>query len=240
LWVGDGKKLALLLTPLWGAMTWLFAFSFLLPLTFFDAPRIKSTGMTWIRGCLRAVAGLFPLPFLRSFFPVLAGSVLLTAVGFLAWLFPLLWIPLIFLASPGSRFKRSDWVLRAGLGAGLLFFVLFKGWTTFQFQWTGLYDLLVHGRYIAFFLLGWLGLLAFPRQGTARYILFPMFLLVLGFLFWPGHSLVDPLEMGILKWVLVFCAGFGLESLRRDLMDPTWHGRLVWLALGAAFFGGVV
>lgn len=65
-----------------------------------------------------------------------------------------------------------------------------------------------------------------------------MFLLVGGFMFWTG-SIPMLIEIEILKWVMVFMAGFGLESFRRDLMDQSWHGRMVWAALGLAFFGGV-
>jgi hypothetical protein len=44
----------------------------------------------------------------------------------------------------------------------------------------------------------------------------------------------------MLKWALVFFAGFGWESFRRDMMDRTWHGRLLWFILGFCFLGGVL
>lgn len=240
LWIGDGKRLFLLLAPLWGLMVWLFAFSLLFPLTFFDVPRVRAICSAAIRGFTRATASSFSAPFLRSFLPVFAAGVLCFLGGFLVWSFPLFLLVLVFFVSPESRFKRSAWAIRGGLGAGLGFFLLFKGWGSYGFEWESLYGLLIDQRYIAFFLLGWLGMMAFSRQGTARYAVFPMFLLLLGHLFWGSGSLSTPLGVGLLKWTLVFFAGFGWESFRRDLMDPTWHGRTVWFVLGAALFGGVV
>jgi hypothetical protein len=112
-------------------------------------------------------------------------------------------------------------------------------WLSFRFYFDEIYNLLIRQRFIAFFLLGWLGLIAVPKRGTFRFVFPPLFLLALGFLFW-GALPPQPLEKFIYQWVLVFFAGFGWESFRRDLMDPTWHGRLVWACLGAAFFAGVV
>jgi hypothetical protein len=163
--------------------------------------------------------------------------------AFLAWLLPFsFFLPLTFVTAPKNRLKRATWVRWGGLLAGVFFFVVFRGWVPFHFVWVDLfdflYDFLARDRYISFFLLGWLGLIAFSERGTFRHRIFPMFLLLGGFMFWTG-SIPMLIEIEILKWVLVFMAGFGLESFRRDLMDQTWHGRMVWAAFGLAFFGGV-
>ncbi len=178
--VWDGQKLLGGLVVFWAALIWLFKFSFLLPLTFFAAPR--------------------------------------------------------------GRFKNLEWVRMGGVLAALALYLFFKGRFYFQFTWIDLYQLLFEQRFLSFFLLGWLGFAAFEREkeGTYRHVVFPMFLVLAGFLFWSGLNLAAVLEFEILKWVLVFMAGFGFEAFREYLMNPGWMGRTVWLALGIAFFAGVV
>jgi hypothetical protein len=178
--VWDGKKLLVGLTFFWVPLTWLFKFSFLLPLTFLTAPR--------------------------------------------------------------GRFENSQWVRTGGILAALALYLIFKGRFFFQFVWVDLYELLFEQHFLVFFLLGWLGMIALDKEkaGTYRHVLFPMFLLMAGFLCWSGLNLVAVLEFEILKWVLVFMAGFGFEAFRQYLINPSWAGRAVWLALGIAFFAGVV
>lgn len=152
----------------------------------------------------------------------------------------LLLMPLSFLTAPSSRFKKSAWAKWGGLGTAAVLFLVFQAWRGFSLDWMNLYDLFIDGRYLSFFLLGWLGLVAFPRKGMGRHLAFPLFGLTLGYLFWAGPSASALPETEILEWVLVFSAGFGLESFKRDLMDDSWHGRAVWVAVGVAFFGGVL
>jgi hypothetical protein len=158
---------------------------------------------------------------------------------FLGWLFHFSFlIPLAFLTAPSGRFKRSGWVRWGGLAAGAALFLWFRCWSFFYFAWVDLFDLLITGGFGTFLILGWLGLAAFPRKGTFRHGVFPLFGLLAGLLFWAGPGLGQEIEL--FQWALVFFAGFGLESFRRDLMDPTWHGRLTWAAIGLALFGGVL
>jgi len=103
-----------------------------------------------------------------------------------------------------------------------------------------LYDLLVTGRYVSFFLLAWLGLVSLSVKGTARFAAAPALWLAAGFLFFTPLSLQVPLQLSVLRWVWVFQAGLGLECFRRDLADPAWHGQAVWFALGLGFCWGVV
>ena len=160
---------------------------------------------------------------------------------FLSWLlsFSIL-LPFSFLTASAGRFKNSSWLRWGGSAMGVLCFLYFRGWRFEPSGFLHLYDLLVGERFLAFFFLGWLGLIAFPRKGTYRHILFPAFLLTLGAGLWPDPIFPPTIPFLLLKWLLVFFAGFGLESFRRDLMDPTWHGRAVWFGLGVAFFGGVL
>ena len=172
---------------------------------------------------------------------LIAPLVLLWAA--LIWLFKVSFLlPLVFLTAPKGRFQHASWLRWGGWGAALGLYLAFKGWVYYQFEWLNLYDLLIEGRFAAFFLLGWLGLVAFDSRskGTFRHILFPLFLLTAGFLFWGGNSFASLFELEILQWVLVWMAGFGWEAFRKYLMDSSWHGRVVWFALGVAFFGGVL
>lgn len=151
-------------------------------------------------------------------------------------------LPLSFLTAFQGRFsRRTQWAQWGGLLVGLGLFIGFRGWGLFQFYWIDLFDLLVSKRYISFFILGWLGLIAFARsKGFYRQAIYPFFLIPLGFLFWPRLDIFPFFRLELLKWILVFYAGFGFECFRRDLMDQSWHGRLAWFALGMAFFGGVL
>lgn len=174
-------------------------------------------------------------------FSLADGRVLLAALAplwaWLTWLSPLSWIlPLGFLTAPKGRIKNNGWVKFGGVILSVVFFALLKGWQSPGLESGGVLDFLFTRRYAAFFLLGWLGLTAFPQRGTFRYAVTPVFYFMLGYLGWPA-SATDPLQWETLEWVVVFCAGFGWESFRRDLMDDSWHGRAVWIALGISLFG---
>ncbi len=141
-----------------------------------------------------------------------------------------------------SRFlKHSRWV-RYGLpliGIGL--FLLLMGRAPAEFFFYDLFQVLVNQLFISFFLLGCLGAMAFSvRHGRWTPAFGPLFMLCVGFLFWSGPDHFSPLKQDLLKWVLVFYAGFGWEAFRRDMMDRTWHGRSVWFLLGLCFLGGVL
>jgi hypothetical protein len=239
--VKDEKKRLYALAPLWAVLCWIFPFSFFLPLMFLRFPVGWLKPFQVIRTRILRVG--YPTR-LRWFGFLLAVELaVLLGVG-LVWLAPALLIPLVFWAAPQTRLRISAWTGKATLAVALGLFILFQGWKGFGFHGTDLYQLLVTDWYVAFFLLGWLGMIAFsqtrlfPNRNSPN-LIFPMFLLVVGFFFWTGPNLAA-LETGILKWVLVLMAGFGWESFRRDLMDSSWHGRMVWFALGVWFFSGVL
>jgi hypothetical protein len=199
-----------------------------------DAPETRY--WLWLAVFLAVEVIILALPDGKKLLPLL--TVLWAC---LIWLFPFSFLlPLTFITAPSGRFKRSEWARWGGLLAGIAFFILFHGWKNFYFQWLDVYELFIPGRYAAFFLLGLLGLIAFPRKGIHRHVVFPLVFLTLGFLLWTGPLYSSPLALEVFKWVLVFFAGFGWESFRRDLMDDSWHGKAVWFAMGAAFFGGVL
>jgi hypothetical protein len=159
---------------------------------------------------------------------------------------PAILLPLSFVTAPPNRFKRANWIKWGGVLAAACLFLVLRGWEKIFFYWRDLFDFLGPGRpgnyislgrYIAFFLLGWLGLAAFSKKGAGRHVVFPLFFLVLGFFFLEGPMKIN--HLFVLKWVMVFLAGFGFESFRRDLMDDTWHGRAVWAAAGVGLAFGV-
>ncbi len=161
----------------------------------------------------------------------------------LIWLFKFSFLlPLTFITAPPGRFKNSKWVRIGGVLTVLVLYFFFKGRYYFQFTWIDLYELLFEQRFLPFLLLGWLGFAALEREkeGTYRHVVFPLLLVLIGFLFWSGLNLAAVLEFEILKWVLVFMAGFGFEAFREYLINPGWMGRAVWLALGIALLAGVV
>jgi hypothetical protein len=128
-----------------------------------------------------------------------------------------------------------------GFFAGAVIWAVLQGWKAFRPYGYELLDLMVSNLFISFFLLGWLGFIAFsPPKGRVRPALIPFFLLPLGFVLFVMPDPSTYFKFELLKWILVFFAGFGWESFRRDVMDRTWHGRMVWLALGVALFGGVL
>lgn len=161
----------------------------------------------------------------------------------LIWLFKFSFLlPLAFVTVPKKRFRNAPWLRWGGLTAALVFYALFRGWAYFQFSWIELYEPFFENRFITFFLMAWLGWMAFdPRwKGTFRHGMIPFFLLTLGFSFWGGNGPNSWVELEALQWVLVLMAGVGWEAFRKYLMDESWHGRAVWFALGVALFGGVL
>ncbi len=141
----------------------------------------------------------------------------------------------------GFRFKKVEWIRYGFPMIGLLIWVLLKGWVSLRFFWYDVYEVFFDDLFISFFLLGCLGALSFSTRKTSWFPAFgPLFLLPLGILFFTNVDCYILLQQEVLKWVLVFFAGFGLESFRRDIMDRSWHGWLLWLVLGFSFFGGVL
>jgi hypothetical protein len=138
-------------------------------------------------------------------------------------------------------FRKIEWARYGFPIIGLFVRILVKGRTSYHFFWYDVYEVLINDLYISFFFLGWLGALSFSTRKTAWFPAFgPLFLLPLGIFLLTNTDFYAPFQQEILKWILVFFAGFGLESFRRDMMDRSWHGWLLWFVLGFAFFGGVL
>jgi hypothetical protein len=148
-------------------------------------------------------------------------------------------LPLGFLGAEKGRFKNSNWIRWGGLTAGILFLILGRGWSRWGWNWMDLYDLLVTDAFIAFFILGFLGAASFSAKGTARFAVLQGGLLTAGFFFSAPLLPLNPAEIDVLRWVFVFLSAYGLESFRTDLMDPSWHGRAVWFAVGFGLCWGV-
>jgi hypothetical protein len=166
--------------------------------------------------------------------PLWAGLIRLLPLSF--------FLPLAFSTAPPGRFKHSAWIRWGGIGAAFFFALFFGCWNHFRFSWLDLYGVLVEGRLGAFLILGWLGLAAYDpaKKGAFRHMMAALFLVCAGFLFWNRDAFPFLYESELLRWILVFMGGFGLEAFRKDVIDPSWHGRALWFALGLAFFGGVL
>lgn len=241
----DGKKLLLVLAPLWTLMTGLFIVSVLMPLTFWTGSSRRFKSATWVRwGGLGLTLGLsivfrswnrLNLIFTAWLRDVSLPLVLFLVAWFFLFYFPVLWLKR---ANPSLSQRRLFSAINSVVVLVPLFviavFSAFGG-----MSYAPLYHLLITDHFIGFFLLGWLGWIAFPLGGNYRFTLWSVLFLAVGFLFWAGLPPVQG-EMELLSWVLIWTAGFGWESVRRDLMDPSWHGRLLWAALGAMFFSGVI
>jgi len=245
--VPDGRKLSYFLVPLWILEVHLFRFSLLLPLAFLRLPegsfppwtRLK----TWLTSQEHMMIGHWGKghrAVLRWLGWVMTWNLLLFGGVALAWCFPVALVPLALMLSPSEPFRGRAWIGWGGVLVFLGLFLVYRGWKEYAFDLAGSWDFLVEQRYLAFFLLGWLGLISLPKRGNLRASVFVLFPLVLGFLFWPGPSTVPGGPSTLLLWVMVLFAGVGWESFRMNLMDPSWHGRLVWIVLGTCLLLGLL
>jgi hypothetical protein len=244
--LSDGRKLFFLLAPLWAIETHLFRFSLLLPLAFLRFPEGSfppwTRFKTWLTRQEHMMIGHWgkgPRAILLWLGWVMTWNLLLFGGATLAWYFPVILIPLALMLSPSEPVRGRAWM---GWGGAVIFlglFLVYRGWKEYDFDLAGSWVFLIEQRYLAFFLLGWLGLISLPKKGNLRSSVFVLFPLVLGLLFWPGPSTVLGVHT-LLLWVMVLFAGLGWESFRVNLMDQSWHGRLVWIVLGLCLLIGLL
>ena len=257
----DGKKLFPPLAVLWAALIWLFKFSFLLPLAFVTVPFRRFPNAAWPRwGGVAAGLVLFLVFRGWIYFPpawaIFTNEGWPTVFLFVGWFALAMAVALFFVLGGWGYFRKvgSGLLAKRGLIVFLLFlvllvfvgggalFLLSGGWIYFRPVSDDFLEVFITRGFFAFLILGWLGLAAFDFnwKGTFRHILTPIFLLPVGFILWGSQNLAGLYELEILQWFLVFAAGYGWEAFRKYMMDPSWHGRLVWVALGLAIFGGVL
>jgi hypothetical protein len=176
---------------------------------------------------------------LKSDGKILLSGLILGWVGLVLVCPQAIFLGLVFLFARPGLFKNVDWVRWGGAGVFIFLLVATRAWS--QFQWNGLdfYEWFVEKKYLVFGILIFLGWAAFPRKGTHRSALASVGLLSLGYLVLNPFFLGQAAGMEAISWIWVWAAGFGFESLRRDLLDPSWHGRAAWTALGLGVFWGV-
>ena len=241
----DGKKLFFTLAPIWILMTHFFLVSILMPLAFLIPFSRRSGNYPWVRwGGLGLVLGLVlafkPWDRFNLIFASGSREAFPTLLYFLAAWFLFLCLPILWLRKTNRSLLKKRFLLVLFPVVSLMpFFVLAIFLAFGGISQAPLYELLITGKFIGFFLLGWLGWVAFPPKENYRFALQSVLFLLAGYLVWAAFP-QDPRETGLVSWVLIWAAGFGWESVRRDLMDPSWHGRLLWMMLGAMFFFGVV
>ncbi|MGH7738807.1 MAG: hypothetical protein ACREL1_01555 [bacterium] len=172
------------------------------------------------------------------------GKLLLAGLAVAGTILDLVWaqavlIPLIFLPARVGRFKNVRWVRVGGVILFIVLFLATRGWVHFRWDFLDFWDWGVGKKFFVFGVLAWLGWAAFPRKGVSQSALTGVAALSLGYLF------LNPFDAGRtpgwegLSWIWIWAAGFGFESLRRDLLDDSWHGRAAWAALGLGAFWGV-
>ncbi len=196
----------------------------------------QNTGWYWMTLFLAATILVFS---------VSDGKKLLLGLAPLWTALALLWKPsallgLSFVTAHKGRFKNDRWIRWGGIVIALLLAAWVQGWKGLLTNGLGLYDILATQRYMGFFVLAWLGLVAFPRKGTFRHGAWPFLLLTAGYFLWTDPSHPRPMEDEMYRWVLIFLAGFGFESFKRDVMDRSWHAVLVWVAMGIALCVGIL
>jgi hypothetical protein len=104
------------------------------------------------------------------------------------------------------------------------------GGTTFLGWFVGLQEWFVARGYLVPILLTWLGVSFVERRSFLPWWVAQVagWTLAWGWMGFQGVSWLSPESMGLL-WLAG--TGFGLASLRRDLLDPAWHAEWVWLSL---------
>lgn len=160
--------------------------------------------------------------------------------GAAAWTLPSVWwVPLLFALVPPPVKKGLAWAkwgaLVAALCLGALAFS--RGPMLISFGWfLGMaYDWLFTRGFLAPVLLVWLGV-AF--EGKKSYLPWWAAQLV-GWTFawaWAGFPSLHWMGSDSMGLVWLTAAGFGLASLRRDLLDRSWHARILWVATGVALW----
>ena len=159
--------------------------------------------------------------------------------GGLIWLFKLSFlIPLAFLGiSPKKNY--ASWLRWGSVAIALGWFLIFRGYYFFSWNWQGAWDLWIDQRAGIFLLLALLGFMD-PKFGNLRYSLFSYLLLVVGAWIWGGDGLIGLWQADLLTWVSILFAGFGFETLRRELLGGEWFHRWMGYAIGVALWGSVL
>jgi hypothetical protein len=164
---------------------------------------------------------------------------LLVIWGGLSWLFKISFLlPLAFLGV-SSKGPYASWLRWGGVVGALGWFLAFRGHNFFSWKWEEGWDLWIDQRLGIFLLLVALGSMDL-KFGALRQVFMSYFLLVLGSLIWGGSGLIGLWQADLLTFLSILYAGFGYETLRRELLGEEWFHRWMGTAIGVALWGSVL
>ncbi len=104
--------------------------------------------------------------------------------------------------------------------------------------WLDAFDFAVGKHNLSFILLALLGMAGSWKAPFARRGILQFFLAWLGWSIWSPQDSAGALNAA-LSVTFILLSGFGLKTLRDELMDDSWHGRLVWAGLGLLLFAAL-
>lgn len=169
----------------------------------------------------------------------LLTPILLAIWGGLSWLFKISFLlPLAFLGASPKR-PYSSWLRWGGIAGALGWFLALRGYYFFSWKWEEAWDLWIDQRMGIFLLLAALGSMGL-RPGALRHVLASYYWLVLGALIWGGSGLIGLWQADLLTFLSILCAGFGFETLRRELLGDEWFHRWMGYAIGLALWGSAL
>jgi hypothetical protein len=147
-------------------------------------------------------------------------------------------MPAAFFIGFGKRLRSLGrpltWGLLAVLMLGCLYYVI-KGFLAIQIGLLPIYDFVVHRGFLSFLILAFLGFAASREASDERSAVMQFFFVAAGWLFWaPSTGMTDALGI-----TFILLAGPGLEALKNEIMDDSWHGRAVWAFVGVLLAWGL-
>ncbi|HVZ80361.1 MAG TPA: hypothetical protein VHE12_06095 [bacterium] len=160
--------------------------------------------------------------------------------GGLDWLFKISFLlPFSFLGLPVKKRDPLPWIRWGGLAVAGVWFLILQGRYYLQWNFEDAWDLWIGGRAAVFLLLGLMAPvgkmnLSFPL------VRLNFVFLVLGGWIWGGEGLIGLWQGSLLTWVAVLFAGFGWESVRRELLGEEWFQQAMGFAIGLALWGSVL
>ncbi len=151
-------------------------------------------------------------------------------------------MPLAFLFVPKEGKARTrKWFRWGGVAITLVIFLAFQAWKQkgfLQSGWLDAYDFLTARLFLPFVILSLLAWVGFATRKPGRIVLLQLAGVLLGWFFWePGSlSFAPQAALGV---AFMGISGVGLETMKTKILDDSWHGRLVWAALGVSVFLGL-
>jgi hypothetical protein len=160
--------------------------------------------------------------------------------GAAAWTFPSVWwVPLLFAWSLPPIKTGRLWLRWGALSAALCLAVLALArgqmWSSFGWSLGMTYDWLGTRGFLIPMLMVWLGAAFVGKKSFLPWWAAQL----AGWTFawcWAGFPGVGWMNSDALGLGWLSATGFGVASLRRDLLDRSWHARVLWVALAVTLW----